>query len=365
MSDWRYAQSTVNGVLSAVRDLFRHDVANNPTDSSLVKSAKKAAAKCAPPVRTRDPLTRAHLLRIMKDRHLDTSPGFTRDFFMTLLAYRSFLRGGEIVNLLFTDIFISKCTLEEEAVAHFPAAMLGVELLFIRVSSSKTNPQSQKPDRERSGDTVIIGPDSNTFLDPLHWFRRWSHVRNKQSAYLFHSAFNSNAPRPLAQPRFNEAVKKLAASVGLSADYYLTGHSTRAGGATDAIRAGVDLMLVKRHGRWKSDAVYLYIRDDVPSSLTISAALGHMHPPGISSRSSAAKPASTVPKIVSIEPATLAAVFRTQTVVPRPVARIDPDNDPFPPRLRTYGRASIAVDVPSPVVNVTTHGTPQSASHAP
>jgi hypothetical protein len=36
-------------------------------------------------------------------------------------------------------------------------------------------------------------------------------------------------------------------------------HSLRRGGATTAYRAGVDQMSVKRHGRWHSDAFWVYI----------------------------------------------------------------------------------------------------------
>ena len=34
------------------------------------------------------------------------------------------------------------------------------------------------------------------------------------------------------------------------------------GGATAAVAAGVDIVLVKRHGRWKSECFYIYIRTD-------------------------------------------------------------------------------------------------------
>ena len=57
----------------------------------------------------------------------------------------------------------------------------------------------------------------------------------------------------------------------------LTGHSARADGATDAIRRGVDLKIVKDHGRWRSDAVFLYIQDDTAARLQVSVALGGYH----------------------------------------------------------------------------------------
>ena len=52
------------------------------------------------------------------------------------------------------------------------------------------------------------------------------------------------------------------------------GHSARAEGATEAARKAVDVRLIKRHGRWKSDAVYIYIHDDEQTMLALSEAMG-------------------------------------------------------------------------------------------
>ena len=370
MSDSRYAQSSVRGVNSAVRDLYRHDLVNTPTASSLVKSVIKAAAKLAPPVKVRDPLTRQHILKILRTNHEHQTAAFTRNFFMLLLAYRSFLRGSEITALRVEDVFLSRCTKEDEQASHFPVAMHGVELLILRVSSSKTNPQSQKAVQDRTGDTVMIGPDSNALIDPIRWFKLWSNVRHKQSEFLFHS-WNLNNPKPMHCKAFNEVVKSLASHAGLSADYYITGHSTRSGGTTDAIRAGVDLRLVKKHGRWKSNAVFLYIRDDVGASLVINAALGQMdsapstgstHPPigSAGTQSTSSSPQSTLSlaparsaTIVSLTPARIATAIKPTYHYSRPKYRIETDNDPFP-AVRTYARPSIAVDVPSPPVAAST-----------
>ena len=51
-------------------------------------------------------------------------------------------------------------------------------------------------------------------------------------------------------------------------------HSLRAGGATEAARAGVDERYIKAHGNWKSDAVRLYMRMDDDERLAASDALG-------------------------------------------------------------------------------------------
>ena len=48
------------------------------------------------------------------------------------------------------------------------------------------------------------------------------------------------------------------------------------GGVTAAAKALVDIRLIKRHRRWKSDAVYIYIRDDSYSMLPLQEALGYL-----------------------------------------------------------------------------------------
>jgi len=52
-------------------------------------------------------------------------------------------------------------------------------------------------------------------------------------------------------------------------------HSLRAGGATNAANAGVSDILLKKHGRWKTDkAKDGYVREDLKSLLSVSMNLG-------------------------------------------------------------------------------------------
>ncbi len=51
-------------------------------------------------------------------------------------------------------------------------------------------------------------------------------------------------------------------------------HSLRASGTSAAAEAGIDEVLLKVHGRWRSDAVRGYIKESVRSRLTASKNLG-------------------------------------------------------------------------------------------
>ena len=51
-------------------------------------------------------------------------------------------------------------------------------------------------------------------------------------------------------------------------------HAFRSGGASAAAAAGVSLREIKLHGRWKSDAVYAYIKDSLKDRQAITKRLG-------------------------------------------------------------------------------------------
>ena len=60
---------------------------------------------------------------------------------------------------------------------------------------------------------------------------------------------------------FRRSIQKLCNNVGLDGKQY-SGHSLRAGGATDLFLAGVPYYIIKKMGRWSSDAALIYFRKD-------------------------------------------------------------------------------------------------------
>ena len=55
-------------------------------------------------------------------------------------------------------------------------------------------------------------------------------------------------------------IKKAVESIGLTGKDY-SGHSLRAGGATDLFNMKVPFYVVKKMGRWKSNVALIYFRD--------------------------------------------------------------------------------------------------------
>jgi hypothetical protein len=91
------------------------------------------------------------------------------------------------------------------------------------------------------------------------------HITDGSTAYLFpewdvrQQAFDGS--RSVSTDNFRKMIKRAVAGIGLEPSAF-SGHSGRAGGVTDAFNAGVAYATVKRFGRWRSDTVLLYYRDE-------------------------------------------------------------------------------------------------------
>jgi len=112
--------------------------------------------------------------------------------------------------------------------------------------------------------------------------REWMqecNISDGSTAYLFpeweerNQAFNGR--KSVCTDNFRKMIKRAIASIGLEPAAF-SGHSCRAGGATDAFNAGVAYATVKKFGRWRSDTVLLYYRDEEEVVSRIMAAFGRL-----------------------------------------------------------------------------------------
>jgi hypothetical protein len=79
--------------------------------------------------------------------------------------------------------------------------------------------------------------------------------------------------RTLSTDWLREVIKKRVSFIGLDPESF-SGHSLRAGGATDLFVARVPYFLIKKMGRWKSDAAMLYYRCEADVTDAVAAAFG-------------------------------------------------------------------------------------------
>ena len=112
------------------------------------------------------------------------------------------------------------------------------------------------------------------------WFRQ-QNLYGRGSDYVFPESVRAmkgqraafNFRRPASKKWFLGVVRKVAHTVGIDPKW-VSAHSFRAGGATDLFLLGVPYPVIKRYGRWRSEAVMVYFREDSVVSATVAAALG-------------------------------------------------------------------------------------------
>lgn len=97
----------------------------------------------------------------------------------------------------------------------------------------------------------------------------WTNPR----ALLFQSSRNPSSPYSTSW--FRDILKGLCSKLGLNPDLF-SGHSGRAGGATDLFNMNVPYVYIKLWGRWKSDAALTYYRDRVAAKLSIANAFASL-----------------------------------------------------------------------------------------
>ena len=122
--------------------------------------------------------------------------------------------------------------------------------------SSKTHDESSRPQSIK----ITAAEDlfkNNMFFCPFTLARQFIKLRGRTAKGQFF-AFSDGSPVLPAQ--FRAVLKTLISNIGLDADLYNV-QSLRIGRASDLVnKFGYSVQDVKFTGRWKSDAVYKYIR---------------------------------------------------------------------------------------------------------
>jgi site-specific recombinase XerD len=225
-----------------------------PTDSVLVQRTLQIARTMTKKKVPKKPLTVAMMSSMVKSYQTIVKPKYedTRDIFLILLMMAAFLRESEAVALKANDVWVDKVTVN------------GKERKVLMVYVEKA-----KNDQERMGNVVMVGDSVGSELCPVSWFRKYVVVRTRLAEYFFHTKKDKKLSKTTPAGR----MKKWVAQIGVNADEY-SSHSARIGGTTAASQDGVATILLKRHGNWKSDVVYDYIRDSVEDKLSVTSFLG-------------------------------------------------------------------------------------------
>ena len=85
-------------------------------------------------------------------------------------------------------------------------------------------------------------------------------------------AFRWESGRLIAREQIQQVLQMAAAAVGLPPERFRS-HSLRIGGASAILHATNQFDLVKRFGRWSSDAVHGYLHDSAEQSMDLASAM--------------------------------------------------------------------------------------------
>lgn len=112
-----------------------------------------------------------------------------------------------------------------------------------------------------------------------HWYNKCNLVTSTKVWFIFphieevSNGTNFNFYRTMSNHWWKGRIQRSIASIGLDINRY-SGHSFRAGGATDLFVARVPYPTIKKAGRWKSDAALRYYRDEVDVADAVAQAFG-------------------------------------------------------------------------------------------
>ena len=228
---------------------------------TLSEVRKQLAFMDTVPVKRKKAMTKDIILRIIGILNLEKPEEFLWALCM-LLGHNGLLRSGE----LFSGLKVKNISWD------FINGCFTIELLRSKVNRSNGPEYIRIQDYEGVSAYKLLykwfqvynlwnKPD--TFIIPFI-----EHRRGNNKDVIFNFARNGSI-----EWWRKKSIPYLVSLVGLSPKEY-SGHSFRAGGATDLFTARVPYNIIKKYGRWKSDAALKYYRDELDVANAVALAFG-------------------------------------------------------------------------------------------
>ena len=229
-----YQFSTIAGGVSALGRWALDVGAGALMDEPLVRRALKVAQKRAwRAVVQKLPLSLEDLRELLRAMGLWEGDEYrrVRDSALFLVGWAGMFRSSELVGLSWSSVCFCK----------------GKGVL-LHVPSSKTDPGA--------GAWVFVAAAPDLAVCPVRALARLRQLSSPGGAvFRKHAAASAALSKTTVEVRLRRALREAGFS---SWDLYAA-HSLRRGGATHAAQSGVPTRLIQAMGRWKSDAVRLYL----------------------------------------------------------------------------------------------------------
>lgn len=274
----RYAISTLRNTLTSIGDWQQSrgvaesdTVSQHPLVQNMFRNIARARAADADTpslVGAKAPIT-VPLLRLMISHCLHERSGAgwavanacDQDIAFMVAGFFGFLRRSEMVNLRMGDVHI------------YTGEGCSYATIFIRKS---------KNDQFGRGATIYLGETSRSGVDIIKYLTR--HYVNRlaggacPSDPLFSRVLPSGSfsGHKVSKEFFAARMRQILSGLNqhfpaLAIQIQLfSSHSLRRGGVVAAFEAGVPVELLKAHGRWRSDAILLYLSVSTATRLSVT-----------------------------------------------------------------------------------------------
>lgn len=197
---------------------------------------------------------------------LATWPGVLLCFYLLLRASECWARDGGLVHPDFC-VLIGDVT--------FWRAGVELPLRYRHLADhARVTIRGSKTDQLRRGYVAVMTAVDGGEADPLRLVQDiFSALPTLDPQYpLMTVRGDGGALRAITCGEATRMVKALAVLQGQDPDLFGT-HSMRVGGATTLAHAGEPARIIKKAGRWRSDAFMIYVRDNMADFARISRAL--------------------------------------------------------------------------------------------
>ena len=260
--------STIKSYISAIKSVLRNDDYDWNDGRMILNTLTKSCKFKNDRVKTRLPIQKGLLEMILFDirkRYLDQP--FLEAMYISayLLAYYGLMRVGELA--------YSQHSLKAANI-HKARLNTSKRRLCLILYSSKTHDESMLPQKIKiyGSNTIEIsdqhGSQAYTITDkrkqyfcPVEWVQRYIELRHKISADNDQEQFFQFSDKTNLEARhLRTLLRSCIESFHLDPSLYDT-HSFRIGRATDFYKDGTNLDTIKQLGRWRSNAIYKYLRD--------------------------------------------------------------------------------------------------------
>ena len=238
----KLSPNTIRTYLAAIAFYHKLINENNPCAVPFIKDLVKALSKLGPhKSRLRKPI-KFKLLKKLLNHLTTTMPGYNSILFKAALSvqFHGCMRAGEVV-VSSSDKHTIK--LKQVSVRH--------NCLIITLKSYKHKNNT----RER----ILLKklPKKLAKFCPVRLVKQYIHIRSSKSNSK--SLFLNEDNSPLTRVQLSAALKEALSSVGKNPHKYNT-HSLRSGRATQLLDNHCPIDIIRKFGRWHSDAFKNYLQ---------------------------------------------------------------------------------------------------------